>query len=61
MYGFGKMSTVAQLFLNLDFIRIEAECCDSENELADAQTEVDEVHHWVTSVTTTEEAHFVVG
>jgi hypothetical protein len=34
-YSFGIMTTIAQLLLHLDFIRVETECCDSEGKLTD--------------------------
>lgn len=40
-----------------DFIGVEAESSDSEDELADAYTEVDEVRQGVTSVTAAQESH----
>ena len=47
---------VKLLPFELDFIGVEAESSDSEDELADAYTEVDEVRQGVTCVTTAQKS-----
>jgi len=55
-YSFGRIG-VKLLPFGLDFIGVEAGSSGSEDELADAYAEVDEVSQGMTSVTAAQESH----